>query len=232
MGAMNYHEALKSNNILKTILVICIMLIVSVWVIYRPLAWPLGKETAFCLLSLILISAILFILWTKEKILISDQQKKNVAFGLCFGLFWTIEISINNIIRPGLPFRDLIDNIFWAFIAISILVTAAYYAFNSNMIVEGIKSGFWSGLASGAVACLTALLMIVFGMKFILLDPLNIKEWSDLKESSGYSGMSVYFAYQTFAGALGHLFVLGIVMGVILGTIGGLFGKIGRRLLS
>ena len=69
-------------------------------------------------------------------------------------------------------------------------------------------------------------------MKFILLDPLNIKEWSDLKESSGYSDISVYFAYKTFAGALGHLFVLGIVMGVILGTIGGLFGKIGRRLLS
>jgi len=73
--------------------------------------------------------------------------------------------------------------------------------------------------------------MTVFGMKFILLDPLNIKEWSDLKESSGYSDISVYFAYQTFTGTLGHLFVLGIVMGLILGTIGGISGKVGRRLL-
>jgi len=72
--------------------------------------------------------------------------------------------------------------------------------------------------------------MTVFGMKFILLDPLNLKEWSDLKETSGYSDISVYFAYQTFAGALGHLFVLGIVMGLILGTIGGLSGKLARKL--
>lgn len=227
---MNFPEAIKSNNILKIILVLCILLIVSVWVIYKPVAWPFGRQAAFCLISVIIISGIVFILNQKRNILISDQQKKNVAFGLCFGFFWTIEISINNFIRPGLPLRDIIDNLFWALIALAILFTAAYDSFRSDKIVTGIKSGFWTGLASGAVACLTALLMIVFGMKFILLDPLNLKEWSDVKGSSGYSEMSVYFAYQTFTGALGHLFILGIVMGLILGIIGGIFGKAGRRL--
>ena len=222
----------KSNTILRLILLISILLIFFVYLLYRPVKWPFGYEAAGCLISVILIASLALFLWLRRKPLIDENQKKNVALGLCFGLFWTIEISINNFIRPGIPLRDYIDDIFWAVIAISILVTAAYYAFNSDKIVNGIKSGFWTGLASGSVACLTALLMTVFGMKFILLDPLNLKEWSDLKETSGYSDISVYFAYQTFAGALGHLFVLGIVMGVILGTIGGLFGKIGRRLLS
>jgi hypothetical protein len=152
-------------------------------------------------------------------------QQRNVALGLYFGLLWTIEISINNLIRPDLPFRDLLDNIIWAIIALLILTTATRFAIRTKSILEGVRSGFWSGLSCGAVACLTALLYIVFGMKYILLDPPNIKEWDVFKATSNSPGMDVYFAYQTFAGAIMHLFILGAIMGLLLGLIGGVLGK-------
>ena len=37
--------------------------------------------------------------------------------------------------------------------------------------------------------------------------------------------MKVYFAYQTFAGTLMHLIILGTIMGLILGLLGGIIGK-------
>lgn len=47
-------------------------------------------------------------------------------------------------------------------------------------------------------------------MPLILSDPLNIKEWSDVKATTHFPSMSVYFAYQSFAGAIMHL-VIGVV---------------------
>jgi hypothetical protein len=37
--------------------------------------------------------------------------------------------------------------------------------------------------------------------------------------------MVVYFAYQTLAGAVLHLVVLGIIMGLLLGGVGGVLGR-------
>jgi hypothetical protein len=108
---------------------------------------------------------------------------------------------------------------------ILLVTTATRFAIRTKSILEGVRSGFWSGLSSGAVACLTALLYIVFGMKYILLDPLNIKEWNVFKATSNSPGMDVYFAYQTFAGAIMHLYIPGAIMGLFLGSIGGLIGK-------
>lgn len=92
-------------------------------------------------------------------------------------------------------------------------------------IVVGIKAGFWNGLASGAVACITALILIVFGMPLILSDSLNIKDWSDVKNTTHFPSMSAYFAYQSFAEAIMHLVILDTIMGLLLGFIGGLLGK-------
>jgi hypothetical protein len=167
----------------------------------------------------------LLILWIFRDKIMDDLQKRNVALGLGFGLLWTFEIGINNLIRPGLPLRDNIDNIFWAIIASLILILAAWETYQAKKIFYGIKSGFWSGIASGSVACLTALIFVVFGMKYLLIDPLNIKEWTDIKAAENSPGMDVYFAYQTFAGGIMHLIILGAIMGLLLGTVGGFLGK-------
>ena len=218
------HFKISSNFILRVILLICIVMSVSVFFLYRPYTWPLGSESAGSLIGILLISVLTTILrLLRNKT--NERQKKNVLAGLCIGLLWTIEISVNNFIRPGLPLRDTVDNLFWGIVELLILIIAAYDVYKSDKFIDGLKSGFWTGLASGAVACFSALLVIVFGMKFILLDPLNIKEWSEMKAALHSPGMDVYFAYQTFAGAVGHLFILGLILGMIVGSLGGLLGK-------
>ena len=213
------------NLILRVVLILCLILGISVFLLYRPYSWPMGSESAGSLISVFLISFLTIILWMLRKRIVNERQKKNVMTGLCIGLLWTIEIYVNNFIRPGLPLRDIIDNLFWGVIELLILISAVYDVHKSDKFIDGLKAGFWSGLASGAIACLSALLVIVFGMKFVLLDPLNIKEWTDMKTASHSPGMDVYFAYQTFAGAVGHLFILGIILGLIVGSLGGLLGK-------
>jgi hypothetical protein len=215
---------MKSNRILSLSILLSIILVISVYFSYRPYSWPVGSEAFGCLASIILMTAGLLILWIFRDKIINDLQKRNVALGLGFGLLWTLEISINNLIRPGLPLRDNIDNLFWAIIAILILTVAIRDAFKTNKFLNGVKSGFWSGVGSGAVACLTALIFVVFGMKYILMDPLNLKEWTDIKSTENSPGIDVFFAYQTVAGAIMHLFILGALMGLLLGIIGGILG--------
>ncbi len=147
------------------------------------------------------------------------------AAGLAIGALWVIEISINNFLAPPLPARDQIDNLFWAAVALAILVFAGFQAFSRNSIRQGIQAGAWSGLASGLVACFMALAVIVFAMHYITQDPLNIAEWALRGAAEQAPGMAAYFAFETFAGAFLHLLVLGVLMGAILGLVGGLVGK-------
>jgi len=70
-----------------------------------------------------------------------------------------------------------------------------------------------------------ALSMIVFGMRWITQDPLNIAEWAVRGAQSEAPSMAAYFAFETYAGAFLHLIVLGLMMGLLLGLIGGLVGK-------
>jgi hypothetical protein len=146
--------------------------------------------------------------------------------GFLFGILWLAEILINNLIHPGLPMRSSIGNIIFSVIAVLIFINSLRDTYQTDIFIDGLKAGFWSGLASGAVACFTALIFIVFGMKYIVLDPLKLEQWAKLEETSGYPGMAVFYAYRNFSGAITHLFVLGAMMGSLLGIFGGLAGKI------
>jgi hypothetical protein len=145
--------------------------------------------------------------------------------GLVLGLLWAVEIGINNILAPPLRGRDNIDNIFWAAIALAIMALSIMQAWRTGSLLRAIEAGAWSGFASGLVACVTALGMIVFGMGLLTQDPLNQAEWAGHLAINTAPTMADYFAYETFAGAFGHLLVLGIVMGGLLGTLGGAIVK-------
>jgi hypothetical protein len=151
------------------------------------------------------------------------------SVGIVLGVLWLIEISINNFIAPPLPARDIIDNLFWGSIALSILVYAIISAYQANSVVQGIKVATWSGFVSGLLACCSALAIIVFAMPFITQDPLNIAEWAASQASSQAPTMEAYFAFETFAGAFLHLLVLGFCMGGLLGVFGGIVGKSAGR---
>ena len=155
-------------------------------------------------------------------------SRQAIQIGMAIGLLWVIEISINNFIAPPLPARDTIDNLFWAAIAILIFMHALLCAYRANRFRSGLEAGFWSGSVSGALACGMALSMIVFGMHWITQDPLNITEWAARGAGVSAPGMAAYFAFETLAGALLHLVVLGTLMGLLLGGLAGLIGKVLR----
>jgi hypothetical protein len=155
----------------------------------------------------------------------TSPREQAVGIGLLGGLLWAVEIGVNNFIAPPLPARDRIDNIFWAAIAVLILLGALVSAYRLKRFQAGVGFGLWSGLASGAVACGMALTVIVFGMKYILQDPLNLTEWAARFPGETAPAMAAYFAYQTLAGAFLHLVVLGVGMGFLLGALGGGIGR-------
>jgi hypothetical protein len=148
--------------------------------------------------------------------------------GLALGLLWTIEIGINNITAPPLPGRDTIDNSFWALIALGILIASVVAAYSSGRLKAGLAVGTCSGFARGAVACVTALALIVFGMPLLLSDPVNLAEWANRAKGSTAPTMASYFAFETLAGALLHLVALGVGMGFVLGGVGGALGKLAK----
>jgi hypothetical protein len=161
----------------------------------------------------------------------SQLTNQAIRLGMALGLAWMAEISINNFIAPALPGRDVIDNIFWAVIALAIFTHACVCAYHARRLLAGIQAGFWSGLVSGIGACGMALSMIVFGMRFITHDPLNLAEWAARGPQTGAPSMAAYFAFETLAGGLMHLVILGLIMGILLGFLGGMLGKISGCLI-
>ncbi len=220
---------MMGSKILRLSLLISLLFVLSIFFLYKGTGWPLGVQgiEALGALALLLMINIVFFLYRPRASHINSYQQKSILLGLFAGLLWTAEISMNNILIPGLPARDILDDLFWAAIALIIVIASIQCAYQTSTIRIGMEVGFWSGLSSGAVACLTGLLFVAVGMQFLLHDPLNIAEWSIRGATSGTPNMAVYFAYQTLAGSLLHLVVLGVIMGIILGAIGGILGRMG-----
>lgn len=151
--------------------------------------------------------------------------RNGVTLGVILGILWVLEINYNNIFTPPVTVRDPVDNIFWAVIALAILVQAFLTAFRTRRFLRGVQAGFWSGTVSGLVACLMGLVLVVFLLRLVTNDPVSVQEWNDLGKTSGAPDIATYFAYETLAGALLHLFVLGSIMGILLGVIGGGLGR-------
>jgi hypothetical protein len=149
-----------------------------------------------------------------------------VVLGVVLGILWILEINYNNIFTPPIAVRDPVDNVFWAVIALAIFVQAFLAAFRTQRFFRGVQAGFWSGTVSGLVACLMGLALVVFLLRLVTADPVSLQEWNELGRSSGAPDIATYFAYETLAGALLHLFVLGAIMGVLLGVLGGGLGRI------
>ena len=149
------------------------------------------------------------------------------ATGIVFGVLWVLEISFNNFLPPDVSTVDArfgVDNGTWAAIALGMIGTAAVAAFRTRRLQPGVGAGVWSGLVSGLIACLMGLLLVALGMRALLQDPLNIQEYAARGPASQAPDMATYFAYDTMAGALLHLVVLGLMMGALLGVVGGVLG--------
>lgn len=216
------------NTLYSTLIVLSIISMLLVGIVsfrysYDSLS---AIESGIGFIVLLALAGALWLYRNRPSKYMNSAERNNVIFfGIVFGSLWVIEISINNFIAPPLPARDIVDNIFWAIIAFSILSFSIIQAYQNKSLVHGIEAGIWNGFVSGLVACCMALIMIVFGMRFILQDPLNVNEWLGRGTGITAPNMAAYFAFETFAGAFGHLIILGIIMGSLLGVIGGSVGK-------
>lgn len=157
------------------------------------------------------------------------RRARAIDAGLVLGLLWSLEILVNNIAAPPLPGRDIFDDVIWAVVSLAIIGMAAVSARSTRSWRAAVVTGAWAGFASGLVACLTAVCVIVFGMSLLTRDPLNVAEWAARGAGAGTPDMASYFALQTFAGGLGHLLVLGLAMGAGLGALGGVIGLVASR---
>ncbi|HEY6072588.1 MAG TPA: hypothetical protein VIV15_04145 [Anaerolineales bacterium] len=160
----------KGDRLFTMILAICCLLDIGVFFMYRGERWPLGMESIEALgaLGILLLTLVLFLFHTRLNSRREVLRDRSLAFGLMVGSLWTMEIAMNNLLAPPLPSRDIYDNIFWAIVAACIFIYSLYRAMRDASLKRGILAGTWSGLATGSVACMTALAFIVFGMNFIL----------------------------------------------------------------
>lgn len=176
-----------------------------------------------------------------------DIEARNVGawWGVGGGLLWVAEIAYNNFVSASdrvtdvvalVHRRDRVDDIMWTLVVVCILL-ASVRASRRGGWRAGVRAGSWSGLVSGAFACVMALSIVVFAMPALLGDPVNRAEYADLVRVSGAEPhgahvaprMADYFAFETLAGAYGHLWILGLVMGALIGSLGGLVGSASAR---
>lgn len=216
-------------SVLRSLVIASLVLAVVIGAVYRyddrtTLGWLAG--------ILVLVATATGLQWLAHRAGSSANPggtEPGVRIGLTLGLLWVVEISVNNLLAPPIPGRDIFDDVIWAAISVAIVLAAAITAYRGGRFRVGVEVGAWSGLASGQVACLTALSMVVVAMPAIVADPLNVTEWAARGGHTGAPGMAAYFALETFAGAFIHLIVLGPVFGLVLGVVGGAIGYAAAR---
>jgi hypothetical protein len=191
------------------------------------------EKPALIGLALIALSAILALLLGSRRPFAGEGKSLGAWVGALTGLLWVVEISFNNFVDPQISTeraRFYVDNGFWAAVALTILAAAVAISARTGRISAGIRAGLWSGYISGVISCLMGLSLVLFWMRFLLRDPINIREFAARGSGASRATMASYFAYETMAGSLGHLFVLGAMMGLVLGSTGGLIGALVARL--
>lgn len=216
---MTFRRGAPGHWISIILLVISLGLVVAVYLLYRAPDWPVGTQGAEGLAAIVIVAVTLtFGLWFGRRS--AYRADRSLEVGLSIGVLWAVEISINNFLTPALPWRDIVDNVFWAVVAAAILTYSTARAYRARSVVAGVEAGLWTGFASGLVACVTALLITVFGIQLIVNDPLTSVDFQ--RQAGHLTDPAVFSAYETLFGALGHLHLIGTFMGVILGVVGGL----------
>ena len=210
---------------------IAMLLVVATLLAYPGTPATAGRDLAYGGIALGLLAAVAGgILWGSRRLQAGADGstfRAGALVGGVLGLAWVIEISFNNFVPPAIsvPARGWVDNGVWAAISLATVGLGAWGTRRTGRRATGVWLGVWSGLASGLTACLMGLLLIVAAMPFLLRDPYNLAEWAARGAASGAPDLPTYLAYETLAGALGHLVALGIVAGALLGGLGGLIGR-------
>ncbi|MBV9849081.1 MAG: hypothetical protein JO250_05265 [Armatimonadetes bacterium] len=88
-------------------------------------------------------------LWACGRRAVPTRVRRSAAAGLLLGVLWVIEIGINNVLAPPLPGRDILDDVFWAVIALGILLVAGVAAYGAGRLRAGVEAGAWAAWPAG-----------------------------------------------------------------------------------
>lgn len=184
-----------------------------------------GVTLLFLLVSLV--GGTMWLGWRVSSAQSISARSSGIGAGLFFGMLWVLEIGWNhlppNVATPTTLL--LVDNGVWGLVAVGMFLLGAMSVRRSGQLTTGLQTGYWSGIVSGLMACITGLLLVLFLMNLVVGDPHTNQEYALRGPSSGVSDIGTYFAYELLTGSVLHVLVLGIGMGTVMGALGGLLGK-------
>lgn len=184
-----------------------------------------GVTLLFLLMSLV--GGTMWLGWRVSSAQSVSARVSGIGAGFFFGMLWVLEIGFNhlpaNVATPTTTF--LVDNGVWGLVAAGTFLLGAMSTRRSGQLTTGVQVGYWSGIISGLIACITGLLLVLFLMNLVVGDPHTNQEYALRGPSSGVSDIGTYFAYELLTGSVLHVLVLGIGMGTVMGVLGGLLGK-------
>lgn len=150
--------------------------------------------------------------------------------GWVLGGLWIAEIAFNNLTPHSLSTataRGVLDNVTWAIVGVVTAAAAVRVTARTRRWRSGLRTGAWSGVASGLGASTGGALLLGFLRPSVERDPLMLTEWQH--RAPGVD-LSTYVTQETMAGVFGHLWVLGLAQGALLGLIAALLTAVAGRL--
>jgi hypothetical protein len=142
-------------------------------------------------------------------------------FGMAMGGCWVMEVVAGNCgVGLGLVGATLFYRTPIAAVVILNLVVAVAAAAKTCRLLAGIGAGVESGMVSGLIAMLALTCLIVFGMKILIADPANVREFV----RSNRQDLTLFITREYLFAGVNHLWI-GLLGGLILGGAGGAIGR-------
>jgi len=185
---------------------------------YTPSGWA-GQIPGLCVWLAMAMVAPGFWLWRQSSLEAWPQSRR---VGRWIGILWCLEIVFNNGPWHSLnvwAIRAWVDNGVWLTTTLLVVYHAVERRRAGARRVDTVKAAATASLLGGVYAALTALAFIHGGLQWVIADPISQAEWSTVHVSFPLLRADDYFAYETLAGAIGHVLFLGLFAGTLIGGL-------------
>jgi hypothetical protein len=159
-------------------------------------------------------------------------------FGFLIGGMWIGEVLLGNLGGTSVlgNLRDLHANIYamaplFALGALGVTaVGGAVAAYRTGSIGAALRVGVWSGVISGAITALTAMIIAVLFHHAMMMDPSNVHEFArSAHRPPSEAELSAFLYWDALGGGINHLWI-GPLLGVTIGGGGAVIGKLTRQI--
>jgi len=145
------------------------------------------------------------------------------AFGVVASCMWLVELWAGNLAPPGaltaIAYRVSIGSV-----VATTFIAGLVGSRMRGRLADGVSVGALSGMLSGIVVCLIAILVGGFAPQLEASDPQTIAEF----HRSGVRDFATFLAGDTLAAAINHLWI-GLGVGTLCGLLSGSIGSASWR---